>query len=265
MIYSYKFGSASAKVLAKGLRIKRIKHKNSRFKGGPHKTVINWGCSDLPIVVRRCNIVNSPESVCRASNKLHFFSWIQYINEEVKAGIHGDRATVTRIPWFTTDKDEAGHAILNGSTIVCRTKLTGNSGDGIVMATNLDELVDAPLYTEYVPKLAEYRVHVCEGGVFDIQQKKRNRDILDEGVNWKVRNHDNGFIFARNNLDDTPQDVLNQAVSAVVACGLDFGAVDVVWNSKQGKAYVLEVNTAPGLTGSTLDNYINKFKERGYV
>ena len=37
--------------------------------------------------------------------------------------------------------------------------------------------------------------------------------------------------------------------------GLDFGAVDVIYNGHSNRAYVLEINTAPGLTGTTLDNY----------
>jgi D-alanine-D-alanine ligase-like ATP-grasp enzyme len=42
---------------------------------------------------------------------------------------------------------------------------------------------------------------------------------------------------------------------------LDFGAVDVIYNRAQDKAYVLEVNTAPGLEGSTLDNYVEAIQK----
>jgi D-alanine-D-alanine ligase-like ATP-grasp enzyme len=42
---------------------------------------------------------------------------------------------------------------------------------------------------------------------------------------------------------------------------LDFGAVDVIWNEKQQRAYVLEVNTAPGLEGQTVDDYARGIKE----
>jgi len=44
-------------------------------------------------------------------------------------------------------------------------------------------------------------------------------------------------------------------------CDLDFGAVDVVFNSKEKLAYVLEINTAPGLTGSTLDGYVERLRK----
>jgi D-alanine-D-alanine ligase-like ATP-grasp enzyme len=41
---------------------------------------------------------------------------------------------------------------------------------------------------------------------------------------------------------------------------LDFGAVDVIWNEKEDKYYVLEVNTACGLEGTTLDKYVEQFR-----
>jgi D-alanine-D-alanine ligase-like ATP-grasp enzyme len=74
-----------------------------------------------------------------------------------------------------------------------------------------------------------------------------------------VRNHDNGFIFVRNDVK-APSSVEEQAVRAIKALGLDFGAVDIIWNDKQQKAYVLEVNTAPGLEGSTVDDYARGFR-----
>ncbi len=78
---------------------------------------------------------------------------------------------------------------------------------------------------------------------------------------WKVRNNANGFIFARNGdaLGDVPDDVLQQAIDGVTSLGLDFGAADVIYNERSSLAYVLEVNTAPGLEVTTLDNYSAAF------
>ncbi len=64
------------------------------------------------------------------------------------------------------------------------------------------------------------------------------------------------FVFARGGVE-APEDVKTQAIEAIRALGLAFGAVDVIWNEKQQKAYVLEVNTAPGLCGQTLEDYAN--------
>lgn len=150
--------------------------------------------------------------------------------------------------------------INDGKTVVCRTILNGHSGAGIVLASTEEELVDAPLYTEYIPKKEEYRVHVFNGEVIHVSRKARRKDVPDENVNWKIRNHNNGFIFQHENFE-LPDECNVQALLAVKDLGLDFGAVDIIWNDKQQKAYVLEVNTAPGIEGKTLDAYVNAFKK----
>ncbi len=247
VIYPYKAGSQSAKDLAGGLGAKRIKHEGSKFKGRAGKVVINWGSSKLPAELTKCRVINKPEAVATAANKLSFFAAIV------------EHASV---PNYTTKRDEALAWVLEGKVVVARTILNGNSGAGIVLVEREVDLVDAPLYTEYVPKKQEYRVHVFNGEVIDVQRKARKQDVPDDEVNWKIRNMANGFIFARGEdaLGNVPQDVIDQAVLAVETLGLDFGAADVIYNDKQAKAYVLECNTAPGLTGTTLEKYVKAFK-----
>ena len=48
---------------------------------------------------------------------------------------------------------------------------------------------------------------------------------------------------------------MEQSLLAVEGLMVDFGAVDVVWNDQYQKAYVLEVNTAPGIENSTVLDY----------
>ena len=45
------------------------------------------------------------------------------------------------------------------------------------------------------------------------------------------------------------------AVDCVNHIGLDFGAVDIIYNNRDDVCYLLEVNTAPGLQGTTLEKY----------
>lgn len=255
-LFPYKPGSASAKALKETGIMKRIKRENSKFRPRANKTVVNWGCSKLPNLAP-CTILNKPEAVALAANKLAFFKRLEAFNNEQE-----EEAQV-RYPTFTTERQTAEAWLEDKGSVVCRTILNGNSGAGIVLVEpemGGDGIVDAPLYTQYVPKKQEYRIHVFQGDVLDIQRKARCKDVADENVNWKIRNHDNGFIFAREGFE-CPQDVIDQAVRCVNALGLDFGAVDMIYNDKQQKAYVIEVNTAPGLTGTTLENYTNKFKE----
>lgn len=248
-IYAYKQGSASAKALAEALGIKRIKREDSKFKGALNKVVVNWGNSDYPKEIYKCNVVNKAHAVSIAANKLQAFVAMS--------------ETGVRVPTFSVSGAKADDWVKQGKTVVCRTVLNGHSGEGIVIATKQEEIVDAKLYVQYVPKKQEYRIHIFNGEVLDVQRKARNKEVPDDQVNWQIRNHQNGFIFAREKeaVGEVPEDVFVQSKAAVEACGLHFGAVDVIYNEKEQKAYVLEVNTAPGITGTTLENYVNKFKE----
>lgn len=248
-IYSHNPHSEGAKALSEALGVKRIKHGNSKFRGGAGKAIINWGAGTLPDQVAACQtILNKPQAIRNASNKLKSFELFR------EAGVS--------IPPFFTSKEDAIAYINNarGNSIVCRTKLNGHSGDGIVLSDSVDEVVDAPLYTAYVKKQEEYRYHVFMGQVVDIQRKARKRDVEDADVNWKVRNLDGGFIFAREGVVGSPV-ASEEAIKAVNALGLDFGAVDLIYNAREDKYYVLEVNTAPGLAGSTLEGYARRFAE----
>ena len=110
-----------------------------------------------------------------------------------------------------------------------------------------------------MPKQQEYRVHVFrELGVIDVQQKRRDTSVPEEERNSYIRNHDAGWVFCRENVQP-PQAVLNASVDAVLALGLDFGAVDIGFHNNIGPC-IYEINTAPGLEGQTLVNYAQAFK-----
>lgn len=243
----YKMGSASSKALAERIGIKRIKREGSRYKPKPGDTIINWGCGEgFPQnLLGVCRVLNNPAAVAVATNKLKFFR-------------HVGTEKVSVVNWYT-DRDVARELTTTGEVIVCRTKLQGSSGEGIVLATTPDEVVAAPLYTVYKKKKSEWRVHISGEEVIFIQEKVRKKDVPDEEVNWLIRNHSNGFVFAHKDRNP-PACVVEQAGAAVAALGLDFGAVDVIFNSHENKAYVLEVNCAPGLEGETLERYAQSFK-----
>lgn len=236
--YPYKAGSRSAKALG----YRRIRHTNSRFRHTPSKLVINWGATEIPDNIFEDKVLNHPIYVRKASDKGLFMQHIDSFEEGI------------RLPKWTVCMGVATQWIEDGHTVLCRTLLRASGGRGITVATEVDQLVQAPLYVQYKKKHSEYRVHIFQGTVFHTQRKVRDNNIPDESVNWQIRNHDNGFIFQINSLD-IPEDVIDQALKAFNVSGLDFGAVDVIWNQHEGKAYVLEINTAPGLAGTTLEKY----------
>lgn len=244
-LFPWKPGSKSAKALATALGIKRIKHKNSKFRGHRGKTVINWGSSYLPDEVRWCNVINDVDTVSLMSDKLQGFK-----------RLNGH----CQLPPYTTDPHVAWLWLEEGYHVCARRVLCGHSAKGLVYLTACEDLVPAPLYTKYIKKKDEYRVHVFGEKILDIQQKKRIIEVRDEDVNWQVRNLANGFTYARENVV-APECVIEEGLKAMAASGLHFGAVDIIYNEHDKKAYVLEINTAPGLMGTTLEKYVEVFKD----
>lgn len=234
MIYIYSSRpSRSARSLARALKGRRIRGPGD-IPLGTSGTIINWGDSTCPFK----NAINKPDNVAVATNKLRCFNALS-------------KETSVPIPHYATRKEDVSW---NGFTVL-RHKLTGHSGEGIEIVDGLP-LPDAPLYVEYIKRSEEYRVHVIGDQVCLVQRKARRRDVPDERVNWKVRNHANGFIYQREGVSP-PESVTRAAVDTIRVLGLDFGAVDVILGKK---AYVLEVNTAPGMEGSTVNDYADGFR-----
>lgn len=211
--------------------------------------LINWGCGNHVENLRydiAAKVVNPIHQVAIAGNKLLTFQKLKDVD-----GI--------RIPTFTTDRSVAESWINDGVHVVCRTQLRGHSGAGIVLATKESPLVDAPLYVQYVKKQQEFRVHVAFGEVIDVQEKRQRKDVPEEFVrNFQVRNHQTGWVYCREDIQE-PGCLRGMAIATVHQLGLDFGAVDIIYNAKQDACYVLEVNTAPGLEGTTVEKYADAF------
>lgn len=243
-VFPYKLGSESAKMLAQSLGCKRVR---PTYDARRSDVIINWGNSSPSAIIRSQHDLNSHEAIALACNKLKTFQTLEAAGFE-------------HIPIWTDNRYELNElwGANPDAKVYCRTSLTGHSGRGIIIATNTYELVDAPLYTLGTKHKHEFRVHVFKGRVIDVQQKKRRLGY--SGPSTGIRNHSNGYIYARVDID-VPDLLLSSSLSAVNALGLDFGAVDIGYRERDGKAFVFEVNTAPGLYGTTLTNYVNAFKE----
>lgn len=174
------------------------------------------------------------------------------------------KANDVSCPNFETNRARLGETGIN--VWFARTLINATNGRGIVEVDLRSEpnVPIAPLYTEYIPKRAEYRFHVFGGQVIDVQEKRKKRDFGDDR-NTRVRNVNNGYVYCRDGVSP-PDGAADLAVRAVTACGYQYGAVDLIYNEKRNQCYVLEVNSRPGLMGTTLDKYakaiINMFNLR---
>lgn len=237
--------SDGGRALITGLGGKKIKNVGSKYRHRVGNVVINWGCTSTPLAVP---MLNPPRAVQTAVSKTATFEVLK------------DH----KIPTceFTTD-----HAIAcdwnKTSRVLGRDLDRGSKGRGItVYDKNSENLGKHQFYVKYFRKEREFRFHILAGNVIFTQEKMKKQDFNDNKNNNKyVRSHDRGWVLAFNHLKDKPAPVegIKEVVNAIAALGLDFGAVDVGWNAKQGYC-VFEVNTAPGIENTTLDAYINAFK-----
>lgn len=252
-ILPYNINSESAKSLATTLGVLRVK-PNGEYVPRHFDVLLNWGYSGSPVWLPRADarsvkMLNKPSAVNIAANKLTALQALK------RAGI--------RVPDFTTSRADAEYWLDSGATVFERHDLRGNSGAGI-RVVNLDAedteqyLTHAPLYTKFLNKTAEFRVHVFNGQVIDYVQKKRlPTERRGASFNKYISSVEHGWVFSRTDVSNLPE-VRDVAIRSVRALGLDFGAVDIVFY--EGTAYVLEVNTSPGLKGQTLVAYANAIR-----
>lgn len=240
-IIPYRQGSRGAREIADALEGRVLRLVGSRYRYRPRDTLINWGSTNHPLLVHALN----GTGIRDVSNKLFFFRRIS-------------RAEPGLVPEFWEDRDSIPD---DAFPVVCRTVLAGHSGEGIVIANSREELVDCRLYVKYIKKQDEYRIHVGklpDGTYTEISVQRKARRNDHENPNWQVRNLANGFVYARGDVDP-PQCVRLAASRALVGTDLDFGGVDLVYNQREDRAYVLEINSAPGVTGTTTEDYARYF------
>jgi len=244
-------GSRSAKYLALlltrlfGRKVRRVR-PDGNYRPKERSLIINYGSSHYPNgywMTRFDQWLNVPTAVDIASNKARAFS------------VFTEKGIPT--PEWTINREEAQKWIDDGKTVVCRNLLNAHSGRGIILASKDGQMLsNAPLYVLYKKKRSEYRVHVFRGNVIDVSEKRRRNGSRILNPDGYIRNLANGWVFCRDGIVE-PSDLRDLATKAVATLGLDFGACDIIWNEKENKCYVLEVNTAPGLQGSTLAAYVN--------
>lgn len=95
--------------------------------------------------------------------------------------------------------------------------------------------------SEFIDKVEEFRVFVCSGRAVWVA-KKTPAD--PSAVAWNVAQ---GGKFDNVRWNDWNLSVVDIAVKAMALTELDFGGVDVMVD-KDGKCYVLEINSAPSQT-----------------
>lgn len=159
---------------------------------------------------------------------------------------------------FTADSIQAHLWVDSGKTVFGRKYLNSSCGKGILI---FEPAVDGsisietcPVYTVYKKKKREFRVHVFMDTVVSVVEKRKKVGWTDQR-DTKVRNLANGYIFCQQ-VENEPAGLRELALAAAKVSPSDFRGVDIGYNERNDELFIIEVNSAPGITGSNIGKYV---------
>lgn len=159
-------------------------------------------------------------------------------------------------PEWTVDRAVARQWIMDGFVVFCRTLTRSSEGRGIVVAETVDQLVPAPVYTKYTKKKREFRVHIFKDKVVGVLEKRKRAGWENER-DTRIRNTANGYVFCRHIGTNLPAGTRELALAARAVTQSDFVGVDIGYNEKRNHLFVIEVNSAPGIEGTNVHDYVD--------
>lgn len=218
-----------------------------RFKAMPLAT--GWGGKHIRYgshVESPGECLNSLESVKLASDKVKALYAFEC------AGVPSPRR------WFADNIAGGGETALIWRK---NARHSANDNPYIVRANETTDRGRQLLYDyclEFIDKRNEYRATSLLGRAIRLQKK-----VPKEGCtpDMDVRSNSRGWQLKDVEFTQSGR-VSGLGIAAIGALGLDFGAADII-ESLDGVLYVIEVNTAPGLTGRGIRRYSRHFHKWG--
>lgn len=205
--------------------------------------LIRWGSrKSMP---RAAIELNRPDAIKLASDKVDAIKTMQ------DAGVY-------TVLCFT----DFSHAAKHARSVVLGRSRTGFGGKDIKIydpqGYYVDQYPKAPTephdwYSVYMQPSREVRIHVVGDKVVRVQGKYLDYPELAE-TNPFVRNYEHGYRFRAPDRE-LHQHRKRQAIEAVRALKLDFGAVDMLLFGSDRDAMILEVNTAAACSPLTARCY----------
>jgi glutathione synthase/RimK-type ligase-like ATP-grasp enzyme len=194
-----------------------------------YDTILRWGCTSPVTAPPNTVILNKNANISLVNNKQSF----RFILKEQIPEI---------IPktWFNyIDPEITYPCILRPSTHAQGKHLY--YCENYIDLTNAVTKVNQYYISEYIPKVAEYRVCFIQGLVAWVANKIPKDP---QAIAWNVAQ---GGKFENVAWKKWPINVIETAYKAYKLSGLYIGGVDVMVD-KDGRSYVLEINSAPSHT-----------------
>jgi predicted ATP-grasp superfamily ATP-dependent carboligase len=223
----------TGRVIAKSLG---FRHWGTRrlYKGQAVDLVLRWGASDP---VNAAIEIQPAAAIRRAANKWTTLTTLR------NAGVS--------VPRFSEDPEILQE---DGFTRIYGRMKYGSQGRNMRIFEN-ETPYGFQFYTGGIDVGREYRLHVIGDEVIRVQGKYLDHPEQNT-CGGRIHNYANGYRFRTPRQRLRPQRE-QDAVAAVKALGLDFGAVDLIVDT-EGNHYVLEVNTGPSCSPMTANGYAQR-------
>lgn len=196
--------------------------------------VFRWGCTS-----------NTPESatVVNSASSIHWCSDKRQGRLDMQAAGVSVPQTWGSFPEFCSDYGASNDLPIGVIVRPIRHAQGRHLATPTVLRGVEQALIDfgGGYISELINKVAEYRVFVVQNRVGWVARKTPGNP---EDVAWNVAR---GGRFDNVRWSDWPKAVIVEALKAAKVSGCDFCGVDVMVDA-EGKAYVLEVNSAPSQT-----------------
>lgn len=151
------------------------------------------------------------------------------------------------VPEHTLERPEGALGI-TGNGWLARTRRHQKAADLTA------ELQRGDYYVRYVRTIREHRVHVFNGECIRVQMKVPMPEHPEPHPYFRSRPNGWRLVSGPEYTAQVPKGARDMAKLAVRAMGYLFGAVDI-GVLPNGRPIVWEVNTQPGIRGSTVDVY----------
>lgn len=291
-VYIYYSGATdkTGSLLAEALEIKGGRNKPKKAQ----KIIIGWGAKTKEDVdLGKATVINHPNNIRTNRNKFRAMEIMRDAGVNIapfvaaEDAITGLDAGTVALPVIGRTNYHQGGA--NFFTCLTRTHVNN------AINTLKNKLGKKGYFQNYVDIDSEFRLHVAARKVIYAQRKKQ-RDNLKEayttdqmdkikrmaekkgakvdddtlkfameyqggkiaGADSIIRSNTRGWKFSSVKLENVNKGLADQAIAAVNALGLQFGAVDCALDTEK-QAWIIEVNTGPGLEGTAFKNYVKAF------
>ncbi|MGE0266074.1 MAG: hypothetical protein AB7V06_25620 [Candidatus Obscuribacterales bacterium] len=224
-------GKNGCKYIANGMKNKvEVINISEEYPKTSPDFVFRWGTTEN---VAGAKQINTPNAICSTSDKRKFRKKL---------------ASLGLAPKFWEDLSSLQESGFKNPVIV-RPAFHQRSEDIYLCETltqiqsALDKIdtTDGFYISEYIPKVAEFRVFVAQNrAVWMIEKIPEDKTAITWGC---IQDGDFEYVY----WSDWNLAVVENAIRSFDEGPLHFGAVDVLLD-KSGKAYTLEINTAPWLT-----------------